>query len=97
MKRHPLDLASLIPGLLFVAAGITFLAGDVGSLDLDDLQLVWPAILIVMGAILLTSVGRGRDDTDATGDHTDDTDDQTDDHSHEVVPEVDSITENDVT
>ena len=58
MQRHDLDLTSLIPGALFTALAVGFLAD---GLDAWDLQVawVWPVLLIGLGLALLVP-GRSR-------------------------------------
>jgi hypothetical protein len=59
VRRHELDLLSLIAGLLLLAAGAASLAGaDV--LDLD-LRWLWPSLAIFVGLIVLVTLRAGRD------------------------------------
>lgn len=54
MKRHDLDLTSLIAGVLFVGLGVLFLTDLLGSINLQ-VRWVWPALLIGLGVALLAS------------------------------------------
>lgn len=70
MKRHPTDLVSFIPGVLFVAVAITALAGGL-RLDTLDSDWIWPVTLVVLGLVVLVSSGltgrsRGADAPEAT-------------------------------
>jgi cytochrome c-type biogenesis protein CcmH/NrfF len=71
VKRHALDLVSLVPGLVFVVVGIVSLTG---TLDVQriDYMWVWPAIAIVLGIILLASLLR-RGDSQSSGSRSSDT------------------------
>ena len=62
MYPHPLDLASLVFGLLFMGVGLPFLFGQ--DLLFIDWSWGWPLLaMIVGGALLLTSRrDRGRSD-----------------------------------
>ncbi len=71
MKRHPLDLVSLVPGLLFVVVGIVSLTGALDVLRIDYMW-VWPAIAIVVGIILLASLLR-RGDGQSSGSRSSET------------------------
>ncbi len=59
MKRHPTDLLSLLPGLLFVAIAVVALAGGL-TVDLLSADWVWPSVLIALGVLVLASAGLGR-------------------------------------
>lgn len=55
MQRHPLDLVSLVFGLVFVGVGMPFLLGRT-DLFILDWSWGWPAIALALGlALLLTS------------------------------------------
>lgn len=59
MRRHELDLLSLIAGLLFLVVGIASLAGaDVLNVDL---RWLWPSLAIFVGLIVLVTLRAGRD------------------------------------
>jgi hypothetical protein len=49
MTRHPLDLLSLLLGLLSIAAAATWLVLDRGYVDLDDLVWAAPVALVLAG------------------------------------------------
>lgn len=59
MTRHPLDPVSLVFGLFFTGAGLSvLLAGsDAGPWDLD-FRWIWPAVLILAGALMMASLRR---------------------------------------
>lgn len=59
MTRHPFDPLSFVFGVLFVALGATALGGLLDS-DLLQAELVWPAVLILIGAALLLSLAGDR-------------------------------------
>lgn len=57
MRRHELDVTSLVAGVLFVVAGIAFVVGEVSGLRLDARWLV-PMLLVGAGAIGLAGALR---------------------------------------
>jgi hypothetical protein len=60
MERHPLDLVSLLGGLLFMGLGTAFLF-DALNVWSADVTWVPPIVLIVLGlAGVLSTVGRQR-------------------------------------
>ena len=60
MKRHPLDLFSLLGGLLFMGLGTTFLLDALNKWS-ADITWVPPIVLIVLGlAGVLSAVDRQR-------------------------------------
>lgn len=64
MRRHSLDLLSLLFGLLFVAAAASFLF-EAPAPDLLRLRWLAPAIGVILGVGLLRSALRGaRDEGD---------------------------------
>lgn len=61
MKRHPIDIISLIFGLLFALFGLTFLLSqDPWDLVFDSFSLGWflPLVVLAGGAALLVSALR---------------------------------------
>ena len=58
MRTHRFEAVSLLFGLIFTAAGLWFLTGraDVWQLDWS---LIWPALLILAGAMVLLSLRSG--------------------------------------
>lgn len=48
MTRHPVDLRSLVPGLLFVTLAVLFVFDQLGSLDLD-VRWIPAVVLLVLG------------------------------------------------
>lgn len=61
MKRHSLDLVSLVFGTLFTAAGLIFLISpDPWSLLFESTNLSWvfPTLVLVGGAALLFSMNK---------------------------------------
>jgi hypothetical protein len=70
MKRHPLDIVSLVFGLFFAAVGLTFLVSeDPWDLVFDSVSLGWilPFAVLAGGAALLVSALRpnARAETDS--------------------------------
>jgi hypothetical protein len=60
MKRHPLDVVSLLAGLLFTGLGIAFLLDALNAWS-ADITWVPPIVLIVFGlAGVLSTIGRHR-------------------------------------
>lgn len=58
MKRHPLDLFSLLGGLLFMGLGLAFLLDALNTWS-TDITWVPPVVLIVLGlAGVLSTFGR---------------------------------------
>ena len=57
-RDRPLDLTSLIAGVLFTGLGLVFMADEGDVLNIG-LEWVWPALLIGLGVALLAP-GRGR-------------------------------------
>lgn len=63
MKRHSLDLVSLVFGILFTAAGLTFLVSpDPWSLLFESANLSWvfPTLVLLGGAALLFSMTKSK-------------------------------------
>jgi cytochrome c oxidase subunit IV len=59
MERHPLDLVSLVAGVIFSLVGLAFLVGALGSVDVQ-LRWLWPVVLVVLGLALLAGNRPGR-------------------------------------
>lgn len=60
MKRHPLDLVSLVLGLVFLGAGMPFLVGEINVLELDAGWLR-PLGLGVVAVLALAALRPGRE------------------------------------
>jgi uncharacterized membrane protein len=61
MKRHPLDIVSLVFGLFFAAIGLTFLVSeDPWDLVFDSVSIGWilPFVVLAGGAAMLVSALR---------------------------------------
>lgn len=60
MKRHALDIVSLVFGVIFVGVAVTgmFVDEDVTVLEA---RWVWPALLVLAGAVILLFTIRGED------------------------------------
>jgi hypothetical protein len=59
VKRHRLDLVSLVPGAVFVAIAVASLRGwDVTRIDY---AWFWPAIAIGVAVVLIAGLLRGRE------------------------------------
>ena len=59
MSRHPLDLVSLVFGVVFAAIGVVYLIPTIGLRALWSPQL-WPVVLVVAGLWLIASTMRRR-------------------------------------
>ena len=59
MRRHELDLVSLVAGLLFVVAGAAFLVGEATDLRVDPAW-VLPVVLVGLGVTGLVGASTGR-------------------------------------
>lgn len=57
MQRHPIDLLSLIGGLIVVAVAIAVLAGAPLTFS-AELRWLLPALLVVIGVVLVATAGR---------------------------------------
>lgn len=66
MNRHPLDVFSLGAGIVFALLALGFLLGQVVDLTLNG-ALVFPTILIVLGALGLYAGLRAQRSSDTAG------------------------------
>ena len=57
MSRHPVDLLSLVAGLLFLGAGLVLLSGGLGGLQMEW---VGPAVAIGLGLVILVAARPAR-------------------------------------
>ncbi len=55
MIRHPLDLLSLVAGLLSVAGSLAWLLVERGQADVDDLLWAAPVVLVLVGATVVAA------------------------------------------
>ena len=64
MKRHPFDPVAFIFGMIFLAVGIPMAFSDRG-LTLFEGRWIAPAVLIIIGVVVLVStrVGRQQDES----------------------------------
>jgi cytochrome c-type biogenesis protein CcmH/NrfF len=60
MTRHPLDLFSLLGGLLSIAGAAVWLLLDQGHVDVDHLFWAAPLTLVVVGATAVAASLRQR-------------------------------------
>ncbi len=60
MERHPIDVLSLLAGLIAVGVGIVVLLPGVALSNLAE-PWVWPTLLVLAGLALLTSSFSRRD------------------------------------
>ena len=60
MRRHELDVFSLVAGLVFVAVAIGHLLDEGAGLDFDG-RWIAPVVLVALGAAGLGGVLRGRE------------------------------------
>ena len=51
MTRHPLDLISMLLGLLCVGGAIAWLALDLDYVDVDELAWAAPVALVLVGVV----------------------------------------------
>ena len=49
MRRHDLDLVSLVAGILFAGIGLLYLVVSLTNATIDQ-RLVWPLVLVALGA-----------------------------------------------
>jgi len=59
MTKHPLDLMSLLAGLLCVAGAAVWLLLERGHVDAEDIVWAAPAALVVLGLAGIASSVRG--------------------------------------
>ena len=68
MRRHDLDVTSLVFGLIFLGVATTWALVQTELVTLPDLSLLGPAVLIVAGVVGLAATlakgRRGRDPAD---------------------------------
>jgi hypothetical protein len=58
VRRHRLDPFSLVFGATFLLIGLTFLVARIDESTLR-LRWLWPAPLIVLGALIIATAARG--------------------------------------
>ena len=85
MRRHDLDLVSLITGVVFALVAVAHLVGAATGDSLDPLWLA-PALLIGLGVAGLAGALRSGGRTDEP------TDDRTDDRTDDPAPVEDATT-----
>jgi hypothetical protein len=61
MRTHPFDAVSFVFGVIFVAVALLALTG-IATITLLDLRWLAPAVLVVIGAVLIVSAARRDDD-----------------------------------
>lgn len=66
MRKHPVDVLSLVAGLLFVAIGGIYLVGDLDVVDIDG-RFVAPTALMIIGLGGLAVALRGRPSAEDVG------------------------------
>lgn len=49
MRRHPLDVVSLVAGLIFAGIFVIWLGWDRGDLSIADIGWLTPTLLIIAG------------------------------------------------
>jgi len=67
MKRHPVDVISLVFGLIFLAMGIPLALADSGF-ELASGRWIAPGLLIAVGVVVLVSTLPGRSSPESGGD-----------------------------
>lgn len=66
MRRHDLDVTSLVFGLIFLGVAATWALVQTELVTLPDLSLLGPAVLIVAGVVgLAATLAKGRRSGDA--------------------------------
>jgi hypothetical protein len=69
VRRHDLDVTSLVFGLIFLGVAATWALVQTELVTLPDLSLLGPAVLIVAGVVgLAATVAKGRRSRDAADD-----------------------------
>jgi hypothetical protein len=68
MRTHPFDAVSFVFGAIFAAVGLLALTGVV-TISLLDLRWLAPAVLVLVGVVLVVSAAR-RDTPARAGDGT---------------------------
>ena len=69
MRRHDLDVTSLVFGLIFVGVAGAWALVQTELISLPDLSVAGPAVLIVAGVIgLVATLAKGRRGRGAVGD-----------------------------
>ena len=68
MTRHPVDLLSLVSGLVVLGVGLVLLTGRVGDVPLEW---VGPAVAIGLGALILFAARPAREASEAEPDASD--------------------------
>ena len=66
MQRHPLDLLSLLFGLVFTAVAVIGLT-DLLTLTVIDVRWIGPGLLVAFGVTLVLTAGRSREPQGAAG------------------------------
>lgn len=89
MSRHPIDVVSLVFGVLFAAIGGAYLVPGVALRELWSPQLV-PLVLVVLGLWLIASTLRRRGGSE-------DAPDQADDRAGSTDPDADDETDTSTT
>lgn len=64
MKRHPVDLLSLVVGLAVLGLGLLLMSGGVGDIPM---QWVGPAVAIGVGVVIVAAAWSNRDPDQSTG------------------------------
>jgi putative Mn2+ efflux pump MntP len=70
MRAHPFDAVSFVFGVIFTAVAVVGLT-DVATLSLVDLRWIGPAVLVIVGIVLVVSAAR-RDEPRAVATTADD-------------------------
>lgn len=69
MRRHDLDVTSLVFGLIFLGVAATWALVQTELVTLPDLSLLGPAVLIVAGVVgLAATLAKGRRGREAADD-----------------------------
>lgn len=70
MRRHDLDVFSLVTGLVFVAVAIGHLLDETSDVSFDGRWVV-PLVMVAIGVASLAGLARGRGRSSGTADGTD--------------------------